>query len=173
MKSALSTVQSLHKLGRILSQLYFVLSIISLVLSFAAPIVLLNAPDLRESIDTFLINKTSYGVTTLYGVCSTIFIFAFGEIFVSRKAVDYFKSELEYGTPFSKQNAEKLKRLGIMTLIIPIVTHTLAAVTYNILSDNLAGMAPFKFHMTGSIVLAFMFIIASLLCKSGAEKANQ
>lgn len=170
MKSALSTIQSLHKLGRILSRIYFLLSIFIVIFSPSFFIVLVTNGSIRENIDAFLSSKTGYSVTTLYGVCTTLFITSFGEFFLSRKAEDYFKSELEYGTPFSLQNALKLKKLGIATIIIPLVTHSLSALAYYLISQNMDGMAPFEFHMTGSFALGIMFILTSLLCKRGAGK---
>lgn len=172
MKSSLTTIQSLHKLGKVLSRIYFVLSIIGLVLSLALAAALLISTDIKDLISSTLFDGTKYGVNTLYGISSTLFLISFGEIFLSRKAEDYFRSELNTGTPFSIENALKLKKLGILTLIIPVVTHTLSAVVYNIMMSNLDGMAPFKFHMTGSVILAVMFIITSMLCRYGAGKES-
>ena len=82
-------------------------------------------------------------------------------------ALAYFKAEQADGTPFTYRGAEQIKRLGIRTIVLPLVAAILTAVVRELFGllqntgadwDNLSGL-------TMGIVL----ILASLIFRYGAE----
>lgn len=77
----------------------------------------------------------------------------------------YLKSELTDGTPFTENGAEKLKKIGIRFIYIPIIAI--------IVSEAVAALQGVKvglaFSNYGNVVTGVVLILVSLVFKYGAE----
>ncbi|MGN0167045.1 MAG: hypothetical protein ACI4AB_03295 [Acetatifactor sp.] len=82
-------------------------------------------------------------------------------------AYSYLKAEQADGTPFTKSGAEQMKRLGIRTIVLPLVSVILIAILYGIfdLPQNSGSDWSNGFSVTMGIVL----ILTSLIFRYGAE----
>ncbi|MDY3079257.1 MAG: hypothetical protein SOR56_03495 [Oscillospiraceae bacterium] len=80
-------------------------------------------------------------------------------------ALRYVKAEQADGTPFTFSGAQQLKRLGIQTIVIPLVAQILSAVVYEIFD---ATFQPEWFD-GGSIIIGVVLILVALVFRYGAE----
>ena len=84
-------------------------------------------------------------------------------------ALHYFKSEQADGTPFTESGADRLRRLGIHCIWLPIVAVVIAAVITACLGVEKGG----DFSDLPSVVTGIVLILASLIFRYGAELEGQ
>ena len=96
-----------------------------------------------------------------------------GEAVLAKFAECYFKHELADGTPFNLSGAKELKRLGILTICIPVGTQIAAEIVYVVMNQIFQDAAPLRLDQSGSIGIGITFIIVSLICQYGAEKSYE
>lgn len=80
-------------------------------------------------------------------------------------ALRYFKQELADGTPFTNSGADEVMRLGIKTIVMPIVAIVLAAVIHSCFGVERLG----NWDNGTEIVLGIALILFSLILRHGAE----
>ena len=177
MKS-LNTIQKLSKIGRVLSKIAFIFSVISfcgciaglLSLSFG------NGSFIKiggVTLHGLIFEEYGYNIKSISATLSGWMIVCVGEAVLAKFAEVYFKNELSAETPFTLAGAKELLRLGILTAAIP----TGCAVAGSIVEGIIAGFMKVEkaaamdmyFDNESSIVLGIMFILGSLLCRYGAE----
>ena len=169
----LGTIQTLMKIGKVLSTIVFIFSIIGLVGCALGAVSVLFFP---ESIQ--LGSTTIQGLVEIESDISseevvvaliTGAVVCLGEMIVSKLAQRYFKRELDDGTPFTFDGAKALLHVGIWAVVIPIVIDVLLGVAHEVLSHVIEGLGELTIGDSASISLGVMMIVASLLCKHGAE----
>lgn len=176
MKS-LDTIQKLSKIGRVLSKIAFLFSVIGfcgciaglLSLSFGnGSLIKIGGVTLHALIS----EEYGYNIKNITAALSGWMIICAGKAVLSKFAEVYFKNELKAETPFTLVGAKGLL-LGILTLAIP----TGCAVAGSIVEGIIAGFMQVEkaeamdiyFDNAASIALGIMFILGSLLCRYGAE----
>lgn len=177
MKS-LDTIQKLSKIGRVLSEIAFVFSVIGICGCIAGLLSLCFGKGSLIKIGGVTLHglvseEYGYNIKSITAALSGWMIVCAGEAVLAKFAEFYFKNELRAGTPFTLAGARELLRLGILTLAIP----TGCAVAGSIVEGILAGFMKVEqaaamdlyFDNEASIVLGMMFILGSLLCRYGAE----
>lgn len=82
-------------------------------------------------------------------------------------AYRYFRQEQAEGTPFTQSGAERIKRLGIRTIVLPLVAAILSAVFYELFGLSHTGLA--DWNNLASITMGIVLILASLIFRYGAE----
>ncbi len=174
MEKSLKTIQTLAKIGRIFSKIVYICSIVGgcicLVGLICLPIgggVILKIGGV--SIWGITDAELGNGMKAACGVMAGSVLICAGEAVLAGFAAKYFKNELSAGTPFTLDGADELKKLGILTIIIPICSNMLANIVCAILS---AGKDT-GFDNGGSVALGVMFIVAALLCRYGAELSEK
>ncbi len=177
MKS-LNTIQKLSKIGKVLSKIAFIFSVICfcgciaglLSLSFGnGSLIKIGGVTLHALIS----EEYGYNIKSITATLSGWMIICAGEAVLAKFAEVYFRNELRAETPFTLAGAKELLRLGILTLTIP----TGCAVVGSIVEGIIAGFMKVEkaeamdmyFDNEASIVLGIMFILGSLLCRYGAE----
>ena len=177
MKS-LDTIQKLSKIGRVLSKIAFLFSVIGfcgciaglLSLSFGnGSLIKIGGVTLHALIS----EEYGYNIKSITAALSGWMIICAGKAVLSKFAEVYFKNELKAETPFTLVGAKGLLLLGILTLAIP----TGCAVDGSIVEGIIAGFMQVEkaeamdiyFDNAASIALGIMFILGSLLCRYGAE----
>ena len=175
---SLSTIQRLSKIGKVLSKIAFIFSVIGfcgciaglLSLNFGnGSLIKIGSVTLHGLIP----KEYGYNIKSITAVLSGWLIVCAGEAVLAKFAETYFKNELKTETPFTMTGAKELLRLGILALAIP----TGCAVVGSIVEGMIAGFMNVEkaaamdlcFDNEASIVLGIMFILGSLLCRYGAE----
>ncbi len=77
----------------------------------------------------------------------------------------YFKQELEDGTPFTAAGAEQVKRLGIKSIVMPLVAVIISAVICGCFDLTIPG----DWGNGASVALGIALILFSLVLRHGAE----
>ena len=89
----------------------------------------------------------------------------------------YFRNALMAGTPFTQEGARELRRLGILTMVIPTGCAVLAEIVQGILTGfmnvSVDGWMEFNFDNESSVVVGVMLIVGSFVCGYGDEMLNQ
>lgn len=177
MKS-LQIIQTLSKIGKVLSKIVFVFSIIGAVgctvgmasLTFGDSGVLKIG---GVTIHGLIENKAGVDVNSLYPMMAGAMIVCIGEAVLARFAEKYFAHELASGTPFTVDGANEMLRLGVLTICVPLGALILAQIVSSVMVEvNGCGEA-FGIDNGGSAALGIMFIVMSVLCRYGAELQTQ
>ena len=82
-------------------------------------------------------------------------------------ALHYFKAEQADGTPFTKRGADEIRRLGIRTIVLPLVAAILAATVHAVF--HLPANAGSDWSNAYSLTMGIVLILASLVFRYGAE----
>lgn len=172
MKS-LKTIQSLSKLGKILSKIMFICCIVGICGCLVGALGMLLgdwAVKIRGmTLHSFLQTEAGVLSGTIWAAILTGILLCAGELVVSRMACRYFTHELAAGTPFTQEGAKELLRLGVYAVAVPVGTTVLAQIACELV-QQFAPEAQ-KLHLDGSdgITLGVMFIVLSLFCRYGAD----
>ncbi len=165
MKTTIDKIDALHKAGKILSRIFFILSAVGLVALVISAIYLFVTGGGNEKIEKIFV-KYGYSSSSAYLFILVAAISLIGELFLSFKAEKYFSLELERGTPFTREGAKSLFRLGLYSIIVSVLTNTASFLIFNFASIETAKV---NYQFPGSIALGVMFIITSLILKYGCE----
>lgn len=114
----------------------------------------------------FSLTKTG-GLTEMTGTLLADFIFALTDGVLLAFALAYFRAEQADGTPFTKRGAVRIRRLGIRTIVLPLVAVILAAVVA-VIFDLPQGVGADWGTLT-SMSMGIVLILASLIFQYGAE----
>lgn len=169
----LQTIQTLSKIGKILSRIVYICCIVGLIgcaVGVAAMLVGIQTVKLGGvTLHSLLEAEAGVSTGTIWAAIAVGAILCVGELFVSRMAYRYFENELATGTPFTVKGAEELLHLGISVIWVPIVAAILAQVAQGIIAQFVESAEKLSLDGFGSVELGVMFIFMSLLCKYGAE----
>ena len=179
----LHTIQVFAKIGRIVSRIIYIFCIVGVVgcgIGFAAALTWSAASDVAFTIggrEIVLHGFRAAGETvepgTIWAAALCGGILCIGEMILAKSAVRYFTRELSAGTPFTPDGAKELMHLGIKTIVIPIVSTVLAGVAYQVICRLFTGVMDLDLDNFASVGLGVMLIVASLLCRYGAEIADE
>ena len=174
MKSSLQTIQTLSKIAKVLCKIVFICCIVGavgcLVGIWSLALGITGAMKLGGvTIHSILSQSAGMTLGTMYASMTAGCILCAGEAILSKIAGDYFRRVLAVGTPFTTQGADELKRLGIWTIVLPLVTMIVASVACKILTIFLPGIAELRLDDYSSVALGVGFLVVSVLCRYGAE----
>lgn len=166
----LNTIQTLSKIGRILSKIIYICCIVG----FCGCIVGIAAVAVcGMSLNGLVLFETGMGIGTLLAAIAVGLVYCVGEFFISRMAYRYFENELKAGTPFTFDGAKELRNLGISVIWISVVEIVLAEVAQGVIYQFMNGAERIELEVFDSVAMGLLFIFISLICKHGAEvKAN-
>lgn len=169
----LKTIQTLSKIGKIISRIIFIFCLIGGIGCIVGIISLAVIPDGFRlggvTIHSMIEKNAEISMGTCYTAMAVGIVFCAGEAVLCKIAENYFKNEFAAGTPFTFDGAKELMRLGICTICIPIGTAVISGIVYGIISSVFSGVADYNISNFTSVGLGVMFIIMSLLCRYGAE----
>lgn len=177
MKS-LNTIQTLSKIGKVLSKIVFILSVIGVCGCFAGVVSLsMGNGSLFKiggvSLHGMVTQKQGESIQGLAAALAGWMIVCAGKAVLAKFAEVYFKNELTAGTPFTYDGAKELLRLGILAIALPLGCAVAGSIVEGIIAGFLdvekATALEVSFNNESSIMLGISFIVISLICKYGAE----
>ncbi len=77
----------------------------------------------------------------------------------------YFTLELKEGTPFTNIGADKVKQLGIITIVISLISTWIIDIIYEMINISEGN----RFDDAGGIVFGIFLILLSTVIRYGAE----
>lgn len=169
MSKNLTIIQKCARVFRILVRVGLILSIVGLVFGAAAAVLWVrwnNMPD--SGIDTLerlmaMVDRGSYYRTLATLIADTAACGISGLLlwFAHR----YLTHELADGTPFTDSGATELRRLGVLTILLPLASLIVRAIPYAAFDVSVPG----GMDNASSVVLGVVLIIASVVFRYGAE----
>lgn len=172
MSKNLTMIQKCARVFRVFVRVGMILSIAGSVFGLAATVLWVrwnNAPaggvtQLDQLMQ--LVQQGDYYQKLAALIADTIAC-AFGAVLLSF-ALSYLTRELSDGTPFVDDTALQLRRLGVLTIVLPIVSVVLQMIPYAVFDLS----APDRLDNAGSVILGVVLILASLVFRYGAELAQ-
>ena len=177
MKS-LNILRKLFALGRVLSKIAFVLSVVGFCLCIAGTVNLNlgNGEGIKlggVTLHDMVVDRRGYGVGSVTAAILGVMVVCAGEAVLAKFAERCFSYALKAETPFTFGFAKEALRLGILAIAIPFgcaiagsIVEAIAAAWMN--APKIAILQK-NFNNTLSASVGVMFILISLLCRSGAE----
>jgi len=111
------------------------------------------------------------GLSQMTGVLLSDMVFALTDGVLLLFTFRYFQKEQADGTPFTQSGAEQIKRLGIRTIVLPLVAAILAAVFSELF--GLSQVTIVDWSNLPSVSMGIVLILASLVFRYGAELAEK
>ncbi|MBQ7540964.1 MAG: hypothetical protein IJT44_01580 [Clostridia bacterium] len=173
----LQAIQTISKIGKIVSKIVFVCCIVGFCLCVVGIVSLaLGAPTFKlggVTLESILQNKADLTTGTLYASMAAGAIICAGEGVLAKLASHYFERELADGTPFTLGGAQELRRLGVLSIVVPICMQSAVQVVQKILEKVFTDLGPTKPETSVSIAVGLLVLVMALLCRHGAENAGQ
>ncbi|MBQ6043109.1 MAG: hypothetical protein IJL41_03080 [Clostridia bacterium] len=169
----LKTIQTLCKVGRILSKITFIICLVGAALCVAGIISLALIPEGIKfdglTIQGLVQKHAGVSVNTCYAAMAAGIALCAGGAVLAKFEELYFKRELASGTPFTFDGAKELIRLGVLTIAIPAVAALVAAIIFGVMRAVLPDVDEMKYNIRLYLGMGIGYIFAGLLCRYGAE----
>jgi len=174
----LNVIQKIMKVGKILSKIAFIFSVIGFGVCLLGVIAIACGSDSvikigGVTLHGIISDSGNYSPETIAAMLSSWLVFCAGEAVIAKFAEIYFANELKAQTPFTDSGARELMRLGIIAIAVSLGCSVIGSIVYefvaigsetaNDLSNN------FLLSSDSDIAFGIMFIIMSLFCRYGAE----
>ena len=177
MKS-LQTIQKLSGLGKVLSKIAFIFSVIGFCGCIAGLLSLNFGNGSLIKIGGVTLHALFSGehgcnIKSITAALSGWMIVCAGEAVLAKFAEIYFRNELKAETPFTLAGAKELLRLGILAITVPIGCAMVGSIAEGILAGFMgleeAAAMDIVFDNGAAVLLGVMLLLGSLLCRYGAE----
>ena len=169
----LNTIQTLAKIGKILSKIIYVCCIVGFCGCIVGIVSLAIGAETFKlggiTVHSMIENKAGMNLPTLYASMAVGLLFCAVEAVLCKFAEIYFKNELADGNPFTLRGAKELMRLGILTIAIPLGTVIVCSIGVSIADNIYPGIDKLSIGEFSSVGLGVMMIVLSLFCRYGAE----
>lgn len=171
-------LQMIAKIGKILSKVAFVFSVIGICACFAGLLSSVFGSGMVFKIGginvyRMLADFDADNVKSISAVIAAGLIVCTGYAVLAKFAELYFSRAENSGTPFTQSGAKELRRLGILVMVIPTGCAVLAEIVQGIMigfMDVIAdGRLDLSFDNEASVVAGVMLIVGSFICGYGAE----
>lgn len=168
----LKIIQKISQIGKILSRIVFVVCIVGFCIGVVGLVsVAVGVPAFKLGAVDFNLIQNAANLSD-GAVCAGIIVgmlLCATEAVLAKFAEHYFAREEADGTPFCKERAAELLRLGILTICIPLITQIAGAIVTGVFAEFFHDVSEYNMDNAVSVGLGVMFIILSLFCKCGAE----
>ena len=170
-------LQTIAKIGKILSKVAFVFSIIGICGCFVGLLsnIFGSGKVFNGGVTIYglLADFDAYNVKSISAALVAWLIVCVGEAVLAKFAELYFRNAEASGTPFTHTGARELRRLGTMMIVIPTGCAVLAEIVQGIMTGfmNMTadGWSELNFDNEASVIVGVMFIVGSFLCGYGAD----
>lgn len=177
MKS-LTIIQTIAKIGRILSKIIEICCIVSFCICIVNLITCaaLNGETFKlggVTILSMLESRAQMNLPTVVACFAVGAAFSAAYAVLGKKAESYFKNELADGTPFTLRGANELMRLGILTAAVSVGTAILCAIGVAAASHFVPEIQEISFEEYSAVGVGLAMIVLSLFCRCGAEQLEE
>ena len=170
MKS-LTTIQKTFRVFQVLTKIAMILSFVwagVAVLGVACGMVWQNGGMvIGANRELFYSMTETDGLRKMIYVLLADTVFALTDGILLAGALRYFKAEQADGTPFTYHGAVQIRKLGIRTIVLPLVANIVAAVLYAV--SRVPEIARGDWGSEWGISMGIVLILASLIFQYGAD----
>lgn len=166
----LEKIQKGMRVLQILSKVILVFDCVGVVLSSAAAILVATGVlNTGNQFLNFLSVSAEISKEQLVGIltaaaCSLLF----GGV-LTAFACQYFTAELKEGTPFTNAGADRIKRLGIIMIVLSVISTSIVGSIY----ENINLSAGNRFDDAGGITFGICLILIAMVVRYGTELEQQ
>lgn len=170
MSRSLKTIQTLSKVGRILSKIAMIASIVGGGLCLAGILsVAMGATDVLKwqgiTIHGLIEEGSALTSRQQGGAMAAAGILCAAEAVIAGFASAYFRHELDAGTPFTEAGAQELLRLGILTIALTLGAQILGTIVCGVFGVSVETLS----MGNGMLSLGVAFLLLSVIFRYGAE----
>ncbi len=175
MKS-LKAIQTVYKVAKVFSNIIFICSIVGFCLCTVG--ILSMAFDIESfklggvTFESILQDKADLSEDALYAVAAQGMIYCAGAVVLAKFSEVYFRHEIDAGTPFTLNGAKELMRLGIISVCITIGTEIISSIVNSVFAKSADYAELTDIDTTSSVTIGIALIFISILCRYGAELAE-
>lgn len=177
MKS-LNIIQTLAKIAKVFTKVLYICCIVGIV-GCAVGMISIPFGDTGiikiggVSVYGLIANETGGSLTHLYPTLAGAVIVCIGQMITAKYSEKYLTNELSAGTPFTKNGANELLRLGIITAAVPLGAGILAQIVSKVIAKAVECGEVFELDAPESVAIGLLMIVMSLLCSYGASLQSQ
>ena len=176
MSKNLKIIQVLAKIAYVISSIVFVLSLIGSISCVIAIIMLVSVQSLgAEFVDLSrsLFDQSGMSMLSVLYACLLGAIACVSEVVLSLRAKKYFRHQLDVGTPFTYSCGEKMFKLGLWCVIVPVAVAICNAVIYVVFFAFDPFLIETEFSSVVDVSTGVIFLVLSVVFKHGAEIAER
>lgn len=170
---SLRAIQVLAKIGKVMSRVVFICSIVGMAVCVMGVLSYNLIPDGIKvngvTIHSMIESNANWSMGAAYAAAFTGFILCAAECAISKLSELYFKHELAAGTPFTVEGANEMLRLGICTISISLGAVIVAALCDAIAMSRFAYAAELQVGDFSQVGIGIGFIILSVVFRYGSE----
>ena len=174
--NTLGIIQTLAKIGRVISKVIFIICLVCFCLCICGIISLAAGAQKIDiggvTISGMIEDEAGVSVGTMYAGMTVAAILLAAECVLAKFSEHYFNRELGDGTPFTLGGSKELMRLGILAVCIPIGARIIASIVTEIFEKTMSGVELMDMGSSGSVAIGVMMIVGALICRYGAERTN-
>ena len=163
--NTLKTIQTLSKIGRILSKIVYICCVVGFCVCIVGEVFKLGGVTIHSIIES----HSHMSMPALYTAMAVGMVLCAAEAVLSKFAEHYFTNELADGTPFTLMGAKELMHLGILTIMIPLCMVIVCSIGVAIADNFFQEIEKLSYDGYASVGLGVMMIVSSLFCRYGAE----
>ena len=171
--NTLKTIQTLAKIGKVLSRIVFVFCIVGFCGCIAGIVSLAFGAETFKlggvTVHSLIQNSADRNLPTLYASMAVGLLCCAAEAVLCKFAEVYFRHELDDGTPFTLRGAKELLRLGVLTIAVPLGTVIVCSIGAAIAGKMYPELGKLPVGEFSSAGLGLMMLVLSLFCRYGAE----
>ncbi len=172
MSKSLSILQTIAKVAKIVCKVVFILCIVGGVGSLIGLLALVVfGPSLVGGLGHQFENEAAL-LSSISG-CIAGAITCAGEVVLARMGERYFDRELEAGTPFTKDGAKEIFRLGIASLIVSVATSIASGIVFGIFWIFEPSLSAEELSSGISIGTGLVCLLLFVIFSYGAELREQ
>ena len=174
-------MESLNKIQKVF-RVFMILTKVGMIVSFVAAGLSMLGLSLGSAwysgaavsgtaLKTMFFLTETRGLSEMTCALLTDMVFALMDGILLLFAFRYFQAEQVAGTPFTQEGAVQIRRLGVRTIVLPLVAAGLAAAFCELFNAPQSALADWS--SASSISLGVVLILASLNFRYGAELENK
>ena len=173
----LAVIQTMAKIGRIVSKVLSVCCIVGLCISLVGIVSLALGVESFKlggvTIQSMIENKADLNQPTLTAHLAVCAAFCAAYAFLCKAAETYFKNELADGTPFTQRGAREMLHLGILTAAVSLGTEIACSIGVSVAQRIAPGISDLPLDEYSSFGVGVAMIVLSLVLRCGAEQIEE
>lgn len=169
--SRLQTIQKIFKVFQVFMRIAMWVLILAVICSALAvvfgQIMFSEISEWGVVKDVFEQNRLTLGKNEVLVLSLCSLILCFADCIVCMYACHYLKHERRDGTPFTEKGAIMLRKLGVLTIVFPLIAVIANIIICDVADLNLKGA--FNWDNKESVTTGIVLLIVSVIFQYGAE----
>ncbi len=175
--SSLEKIQRIVKIIRAVTIVVFALDIVAMILCIPGLILLLGEGQLfsyvYQLVNALAENSSIIGKETMYAALFVLFVNCLSGAVLCFSLLSFFKKEMEVGMPFTYECADRIFRLGLLFILLPICTQAVCSLGLSIGECFYPKIERVTMGDFSTGIAGLMLLLLSLLCRGAAEMQGQ